>query len=1634
MTESVARVKILAQIEGLEGFDKLKGAFKGLQTAIGPADSELEKARKSIIEFGKAGKASEQVIQGQISALKALQGQAAIGGAVYRQLAKDVKALGNAYQEAATGAKKLTDATLSTQFVGAKAATFDPQIAALRRGLNELSVYEKAYTSKLTEIQRRQQPFNAAVGRQGVIAAFEAYAQGPLGPGSSGSKTVAPKLPELPDTTAALNQRLSELSDRLRNVTRGGQAYADTVREINAVQKQLNETVRSPQAQAAYERLLQSRQANAGSGFRAFSGRAERVNESINYNRQLFLAGQRASNSPMGPDAPSELWRNIAGIGNQSAANQLQLMKRSFNEVASSIREATLKSDGSVNSLQRQRASWQALQNAVGANTKEFKLAARELAVLDKQLERTQPGGLRGKIGYIGQGIGAAASAGIFGGPEGALGGIGGGAIGALLGGPAGFAAGSFIGSSVGAYAGMGRQALGGFSTYAADISKLEIALKGVTKTQDEYQRALAASASVTRDFNVPQLEATRGMTQLSAAVIGAGGKVADAEVVFRNVTAAIKASGGSAEDVQGALTALGQIFSKGKVSAEELQGQLGERLPGAVTMFAKATGRTLPQLQKDLEQGVVGLADLMKFVTSDQGLGQFEQRAKAVADSSADAGARLTATWNDTKRAIGEALLPLGSQIQDSLAGALRDATPALVGFAKGLSAAIKILVDNGPLIAGVLKTLLGFGAVVGVAAGVVQLAGAFTAATAAIASMGGAMSVASLAARTLGVSIAAIPGIGWIAAGVTALGLLSAELYNNNNAFRTWVNNVASIISSDFKAAWDNAALIVKTSTEAIQSYWDQLVKIASKIGSAIASAFAEPFGVIASVADTVFGGVYRQIVQLINSIPEPIRKRLYDNAVGTGASIVSMGNPFIGYGASVGIRALTGGAPTPGAGATGMYGRYDSTGGQAGQSQTSSALTEWEKLQAKIDSDKKKAAEKAKSDAERFAAEQQRLNESVAKAEIELARTVFNNQMELIRKRYDYEQERIQMQRDVWAGTFEGVRSESARAANEFLNRLEQARQRVRSATLGVVTAQQNAAFSAQMEAVTGQGLTSSASGGAGVSGFTAEQLRAASKEASRFTGIANMCSESVKAFYKSLGVSLPGVTAWADTVRNAGTVMRDWSQLKSGDIVATGRPGDTPHVGVYTGGNNVFHQSRSRGLVAGNFPDLDYFKSGGYFVRPAAGVAQRPAGVAAQARRNVAAGGRAGSASAEVGQANAMLGLEANQAKFLLQNEGVRYVQQRTQGLRDEAKALENSNELLLKRMKLEQQGLRPEVVDAQMKIAEIEQQRADKIAQINQNIAQNQYDAEAVGAFRLEIEETNAAYDRQIAAVNTLAQAQTASGVALNAFIGQQKQALAEMANLENFTISMAQTIESSLSGAISSAVTNLVTGAQSIKQTLADMFRSIGEAFIKMAADIIAKQLVIVALNSIAKVFGGASGMGSPAGSGGGISNLNFAGIAQYGGVGFANGGVMTTRGPLPLKRYAAGGVANSPQMAVFGERGPEAYVPLPDGRSIPVKMKQRNDALNRYRPIGATGTMAPGSEAAAAGGAAGGAAGPIDVRYSVERINNVEYVTAEQFQQGLRQAAAQGAQRGEQRAIRSLQQSTAVRSRVGMR
>ncbi len=75
---------------------------------------------------------------------------------------------------------------------------------------------------------------------------------------------------------------------------------------------------------------------------------------------------------------------------------------------------------------------------------------------------------------------------------------------------------------------------------------------------------------------------------------------------IFEAIAGAGTVMGLSVQEQSGALLAVSQMMSKGTVHAEELRGQLGERMPGAFNIAARAMGVTTAELSKMLEQGQV--------------------------------------------------------------------------------------------------------------------------------------------------------------------------------------------------------------------------------------------------------------------------------------------------------------------------------------------------------------------------------------------------------------------------------------------------------------------------------------------------------------------------------------------------------------------------------------------------------------------------------------------------------------------------------------------------------------------------------------------------------------------------------------------------------------------------------------------------------------------------------------------------------------------------------------------------------------------------------------------------------------------------------------------------------------------
>ncbi len=149
--------------------------------------------------------------------------------------------------------------------------------------------------------------------------------------------------------------------------------------------------------------------------------------------------------------------------------------------------------------------------------------------------------------------------------------------------------------------------------------------------------------------------------------------------------------------------------------------------------------------------------------------------------------------------------------------------------------------------------------------------------------------------------------------------------------------------------------------------------------------------------------------------------------------------------------------------------------------------------------------------------------------------------------------------------------------------------------------------------------------------------------------------------------------------------------------------------------------------------------------------------------------------------------------------------------------------------------------------------------------------------------------------------------------------------------------------------ALEDALVSVTTKTESVKDAFTSMVDGILADFQRLLIrQSITGPLAKIASGAISSFVGGMFGGGgagvdysSPSYDwsqvGGGTTDMTS---PSYDWSKFADGGVMTPNGPAPLRRYSAGGIATSRQVAEFGEGSvPEAFVPVPSGK-IPVDLK----------------------------------------------------------------------------------------------
>ena len=204
---------------------------------------------------------------------------------------------------------------------------------------------------------------------------------------------------------------------------------------------------------------------------------------------------------------------------------------------------------------------------------------------------------------------------------------------------------------------------------------------------------------------------------------------------------------------------------------------------------------------------------------------------------------------------------------------------------------------------------------------------------------------------------------------------------------------------------------------------------------------------------------------------------------------------------------------------------------------------------------------------------------------------------------------------------------------------------------------------------------------------------------------------------------------------------------------------------------------------------------------------------------------------------------------------------------------------------------------------------------------------------------------------------------------------------------------------------------------------------------------------VLGAAGSVLGAFGGGGGGGGIGGLIGGLFGGGKKGGGGGGGGGGGFGGAGGTFGISGLSgvgnfsgalKRASGGPVTASRAYLVGEQGPEMFYPDTDGQittSDKTRQMMSNMAGGGGAAAAAMAAMASKSETIAANQsrAMAQAASPENVKlqfaYQAEVINDVEYVTSDQFRKGM----ADSAERGKSLAFQALQNNVSARRRIGI-
>ena len=209
--------------------------------------------------------------------------------------------------------------------------------------------------------------------------------------------------------------------------------------------------------------------------------------------------------------------------------------------------------------------------------------------------------------------------------------------------------------------------------------------------------------------------------------------------------------------------------------------------------------------------------------------------------------------------------------------------------------------------------------------------------------------------------------------------------------------------------------------------------------------------------------------------------------------------------------------------------------------------------------------------------------------------------------------------------------------------------------------------------------------------------------------------------------------------------------------------------------------------------------------------------------------------------------------------------------------------------------------------------------------------------------------------------------------------------------------------------AFGEAFKGIVTGSMTAQEALAGMLQRVADSFIDMATDMLTQYVKLILMQTVLNALGGPSFGSSPVGS---------------------QGNPLGMGGALPLNGMATGGRPKTGEPIIVGERGPEIFTPDSSG-SI---------GSNRYFDA-ARDSMSHDADTASSNvteqrdsqfyeAMQSPEGREMNVRYDATIINEVEYVTADQFQRGMKDTAT----RARAETLKDLRNYPGKRAAVGLR